>query len=332
MKPIPAERFAKAVHHVVTEALTTHKWHGELNFPIPEPPSIKWVDDPGDVEVPHTLDLYRFHWYKNVGAGKLDWKLYGPKGFLKGSIEDELFYKYDIHMVLSFLTDEIVSQAAVKQWIKDDTKEYYHKYKKHQQAKSWGATNVQLMANYAAEYSPPGNQDYSDSGNKLSGVIPGMLFKIPETVCPHDTIPGLIPCGENPQANKWNFMALVIHLNDSHRWPRSAEDKKPSPNWDMAINIADWSEEYALRHNLDMTFRSPEEMKEIREAERKKKEEESTGPNDVIYSVENKDFLMKESLSKSLKEAAKDWSKKYDHLLNGKWKDVLGEPGSGEGS
>lgn len=352
MKPIPAERFAKAIHHIVTEALTSHKWHGELNFPIPEPPSIKWVDEPTDVEVPYTLDLYRFHWYKNVGAGKLDWKLYGPKGFLKGSIGDELFYKYDIHMVLTFLTDEIVSQAVAKQWIKDDTKEYYHKYKKHQQAKSWGAGDAQLMADYVVEYHPPGGQDYADSGDKLARVIPGMLYRIPETECPH-TVDVNSFCEENPRANSWNFMNLVIHLNDYHKWPRSADDKPPNKNWDMSRNIADWSEEYALKHNLDMNFRTPEEVERAKKQKPISKLSDMLEggydpellvgkvakvvmdpgvPTGTVYFIENEDSLIKESPSKSLKEAAKDWSKKYDHLLNGKWKDVLGEPGSGEGA
>lgn len=369
-KKIPAVRFSQALLHVVKEAAETPGWQGTLQFPIMEPPSVSWLEE-GDIKIDppsFTIPVFTFHWYQNAPMDMLEWKLSGPPGQLKGSITQQVLQSMDHASRITFVVQHITQTALHAKWIESGEMSYseYAKAKKMQIASLYGADPETYALHTMHE---PTHHSYADSGRKLEAVIPGMTFLIPEHECPGHIDNG---CQLDPAATKLTFQALVIHLNDYHKWPRSKEDRPPKhvSNWDMSYNIADWSEEYAIRHNLDMNFRTPEEMEEIA----KKKAAIAAKPNPLIVpevgdtasalglKVESNALLQVKALQestfdyvsleeiehnlteppvklqgldygfKSLKEQAKDWSNKYDSLLGSKWKDILGKPGGGEGA
>lgn len=373
MKPLSADRFGRAVANVVREMLQAGSdgvYSGQTYFMIPPP--IYTTFGPTETD-DLTVDLqkFRFEWFKDGMYARIGWSLYGPApmGVIKGAVAYEVLHKLSGDYLVLEITRDIINAALTYKWIKDDYGvNFWTKNKAYN--KLMNSISEDAEKHFAISES---GQDWSNSGNKLQSVIPGMKFRIPEITCPGG-------CGANPKEKRWKFENLVIHLNDHHKWPRSANDKPPrdKPDWDMSVNIADWSEMYASTHDIDLNFRTPEEMEEIK----KKKEQEHTlqgvisgkpeskwsiqfkegelasllklygleeaadkilTPNDLVgqtmfVNIQNKEnpvvftegaevpkeFLFTDySDDKKLKSMAKEWAKKYDHLLKGKWNDIL---------
>lgn len=294
---------AKYLTAVVWQMLTGGDNNGKVHFPA-LPQLNAW--DSADKAVGTEFEVYQytFEWQYNLNYQRTKYVLSGPSGPpIMGDYADEALQWMKSQHLTATITEDILATAQNNDWflvpsnpmLEDQVQKTIYqqigycsnKDLKHQKyAKLYGTKTGAIPKKNVT--------NYNDSGKKLARVIPGMLFKIPETSCPGDGKP--MGCSFNPQASGITFEKLVIHLNDHHKWPRSANDKPPRnyPSWNMSVNIADWSEEYALLHDLDMTFRTAEEM----EAIRKEKEEEVK----AAYHVED-EFVPfeEEQLYKALK-------------------------------
>jgi len=153
-----------------------------------------------------------------------------------------------------------IPEDVLAEQVEDKLKsKFYQQFKDVEDPEKLVGTNWIWKATKSGTYqieNPPltqkTKQQWSDSGHKLVQVVPGLRHRVMDG-CPH---PG---CGE---MQDYILENVIIHLNDKHKWPRSAEDKNPlnAPN-----NIADWVEEYAIEMHLDMTFHTVSEMEAERE-------------------------------------------------------------------
>lgn len=91
-------------------------------------------------------------------------------------------------------------------------------------------------------------ESYDNSGDILARVVPALQHIG-------------IPCPSPANCEGWHpnstLAGLIIHLNDSHQWPRSGTDPNPLKK----PNIADWIDEVCLIHGLDQSFHPQEEKK-----------------------------------------------------------------------
>lgn len=133
-------------------------------------------------------------------------------------------------------------------------------------------------------------QSYDNAGNELAKIIPALSYT--GAVCP--------AAGQQIETSDarcymkgQTLSELIIHLNDSHRWPRSGTDPNP---YDRP-NIADWIDEVCLTHNLDQSFHPPgekqqERMKTLEEVN--KAQQESVKNNkQAIKKLTNKNPKLK---------------------------------------
>lgn len=100
-------------------------------------------------------------------------------------------------------------------------------------------------------------QSYNNAGNELAKIIPALSYR--GAMCPaadQQIETSDVRCHMKGQT----LSELIIHLNDSHCWPRSGTD----PNPYNRPNIADWIDEVCLTHNLDQSFHPPGEKQQER--------------------------------------------------------------------
>lgn len=274
-KKVQKVSLAKYLTNVVWEMVVGDK-HGNLLFPVlPGTKPIWTTPESGEIETEILYSQFRLEWAYNPGAKVTRFVLSNPHGkTIKGGFTVEALLSMPFEAIAIEIVRDILEAAEKEGWLTEAT---YNEQELVEQAiynQMTFCLKKMSKAVIAATYPAPTKPNvvnYSNSGHKLARVIPGMLFEVPETTCPGDLKP--FRCNLNPKSHGFTFEKLVIHLNDHHKWPRSANDKPPkrSPNWDMSINIADWSEQYALLHNLDMNFRTPEEMEELKQKEKNKK-------------------------------------------------------------
>lgn len=112
------------------------------------------------------------------------------------------------------------------------------------------------------QQNPKTVQHYGNAGNELAKVIPALSVR--GIGCPEPA-----NCSYSPSAvMQMTLSQLIIHLNDSHLWPRSGTD----PNPHNKPNIADWIDEICLIHGLDQSFHPQEEKPTVRDWAKIKKQ------------------------------------------------------------
>lgn len=140
-------------------------------------------------------------------------------------------------------------------------------------------------------------QSYGNAGNELTKVIPALSAR--GIGCPEPAT-----CEYAPSAvMQMKLSELIIHLNDSHKWPRSATD----PNPYNKPNIADWIDEVCLIHGLDQSFHPEGEGNHKKQA-----------PNDP-WGINKKPKNEGASLSHSIVDEPvvidEEWLNKYEQKL-----------------
>lgn len=119
-------------------------------------------------------------------------------------------------------------------------------------------------------------QSYGNAGNELAKVIPALSAR--GIGCPE-----LASCEYTSSAvMQMKLSELIIHLNDFHKWPRSATD----PNPHNKPNIADWIDEICLIHGLDQSFhpkeQAPHDPWGINKAEKKPKNKGASLSHSIV--------------------------------------------------